>query len=302
MKKQIVSVAALLAAKTIGDNSLPETLTVNGTQVPANEIPELNGVIENIRKNAERKLYNQIDQKDLAIKNLQTQLSTLNTELGTLKSLVSTGQGPQNPASHQQSQQQPTPKWDTTDGLTKEKIQAQLDHLNNLTEKFFSPDFLHATMAKAFTETALPALSKSIDEKIHLGISKLEEQYSAMQKETVEEYKTKRLSEMKGKLIDELVTGSTKAEVEESIQKAADAFAKYAPAAQNNPPLPPEGATTPTNVEPPSRTPLVALDGKDKLNLLEKVKTMDMTEYAKHRDQMMREAGMTENNSFFSKP
>jgi hypothetical protein len=249
-------------------------------------------------KSEKDKLYKTIDtyKADLVTANgdkarLSAQVNDYNTKFQNISQQFAPQ--PNNPA-----QPEPMAPITSQNFTPQNPTMADVDRLNKAQMAGISPQQFQEMMDKKFNET-LPNM-------IQEAVKPLMEAQQNLSQQTVESYKETRLKELGDTVIPEMITGSSKEEIEQSIQNSVAVRTRYN--TQNAPQqVPPTHtpqvaqqqyvAPTPTpapqipqpNAVPPAQTPITQTPPQ--ASLVDNVKAMSSDDYAKHRAQMMSELG-----------
>lgn len=168
------------------------------------------------------------------------------------------------------------------------------------------------TIPSDLVEKVIAGMTEKVIVPMQNRIAELAAQVTNTQQETVADYRQRRLSELGDSVIPEIVSGNSREEIEQSINKAKEVRAKYSttptPPATTTPPAggasaattttPPAGGGSPENplgiptnrVIPPS--PPLMPDPNNPNAVLDYSK-MSPAEYAQHRNKILAENGAT---------
>lgn len=192
---------------------IPEQITIGETTFVVEQTPELQKLIKDIITEASTIAASQEKTK------LYSNIQKLETDLAEAKK-VANNVSLQNPAQNQKIEES-TAKTNAEWKSFVEELKANAETL--------TPVQIADTMLKAFRES-LPGIVK---EQLEPVLKMVEEN----QKAKISSYREKRLKEMEGRIIPDLVKGNTPEEIEESIKESEIIFSKYfsKPAELNKP-------------------------------------------------------------------
>lgn len=246
----------------IEDSRIPDEITIGENKFKVSETPELLKFMQSVGKVEKAKLYSTIE-------GLKKQLTESESKINALAQ-NKTSVPPQEPTINASKIEA------KTQGVTKESIKTALESVNSKTE--LTVENIAETMANMFNSTlenALPAMFEKY-------VKPIAEKTSLLERETLTQYREKRLAEVGDTVIPEMVVGDSKEEIEKSIEKASQIRSRYR-TQQVIPQTPAEQKVAEQQAPPaPPSIPLYPTPEERELN----IRGMTDEDFAKNRDSL----------------